>query len=90
MGTANQSWNYNNTQSGAGYLDIQAAVNGTTAESANQGIMPSLMLSTGEEGIDFASVGWNTVGWNTVGWNTVGWNTVGWNTVGWNTSTWDD
>jgi len=93
--TTNQNWNYSADQSGAGYLDVYAAVNNTTTESANTGIMPSLMLATGDDAIDFNSVGWNTVGWNTVGWNTVGWNTVGWNTVGWNTvgwntSTWDD
>jgi serine protease AprX len=73
----------------AKYLDIYDVVTGTTTESANYGIMPSQLLSTGEEGIVFSDVGWNTVGWNTVGWNTVGWNTVGWNTVGWNTVGWN-
>ena len=85
MATASQSWKYSLDQSGAGYLDAYAAVNGTTTGYSNQGILPSLMLSTGTNAIDF-----NSVGWNTVGWNTVGWNTVGWNTVGWNTTTWDD
>ena len=75
--------------SGWKYLDVYAALTSTTTESANQGQMPSLLLATGPEAIDFASVGWNTVGWNTVGWNTVGWNTVGWNTVGWNTVGWN-
>jgi serine protease AprX len=90
MATANQNnWNYDPAQSGAGYLDAYAAVNGTTNGYANQGILPSLMLSTGTDAIDFTTVGWNTVGWNTVGWNTVGWNTVGWNTVGWNTVGWN-
>ena len=70
-------------------LNAYAVVTGTTTASANQGIMPSLLLATGEDAIDFTSVGWNTVGWNTVGWNTVGWNTVGWNTVGWNTVGWN-
>ncbi len=94
LSTANYNWS-SATSDSTGYLDVYAAVNGTTTDHANQGIMPSLMLASGEDGIDFASVGWNTVGWNTVGWNTVGWNTVGWNTVGWNTvgwntTTWDD
>jgi serine protease AprX len=89
MASANQNWNYDPVQSGAGYLDVYSAVNGITTGSANQGIMPSLMLATGEEGIDFASVGWNSVGWNSVGWNSVGWNSVGWNSVGWNSVGWN-
>jgi serine protease AprX len=71
------------------YLDVYAAVTGTTTGSANQGIMPSLMLASGEDAIDFASVGWNSVGWNSVGWNSVGWNSVGWNSVGWNSVGWN-
>jgi serine protease AprX len=78
-----------------GYLDAYAAVNGTTTQSANTGIMVSKMLTTGGNPVTWGSVGWNSVGWNSVGWNSVGWNSVGWNSVGWNsvgwnTSTWDD
>ncbi len=96
MATANKSWpGYDPARAGAGYLSIPAAVNGTTTESANTGIMASQMLTTGTDpvvwyGTGWNSVGWNTVGWNTVGWNTVGWNTVGWNTVGWNTDYWGE
>jgi serine protease AprX len=95
MATANKNWNYDPAQSGAGYLDAYAAVNGTTTESANTGIMVSQMLTTGSNPVTWGSVGWNSVGWNSVGWNSVGWNSVGWNSVGWNsvgwnTSTWDD
>jgi serine protease AprX len=89
MATANKSWpGYNAKKTGAGYLDVFAAVNGTTIESANTNLLPSQLLSSGPEPITWGSVGWNTVGWNTVGWNTVGWNTVGWNTVGWNSDYW--
>jgi len=96
MATANQTdWNFDPAKAGAGILDIYAAVNGTTTESANTGIPASQMLTndsdpTSWNSVGWNTVGWNTVGWNTVGWNTVGWNTVGWNTVGWNTSIWDD
>ena len=90
MATANDNWSgYDTAKAGAGTIDAYAAVNGDTSDSANQGITPSQMLSTGEDAIALDSVGWNTVGWNTVGWNTVGWNTVGWNTVGWNTVGWN-
>ncbi len=94
--TANTTWSgYSASQSGAGHLDIFAAVNGTSTETANTGIFASQMLSTGSEPITWGSAGWNSAGWNTAGWNsagwnTAGWNTAGWNTAGWNTSTWDD
>jgi serine protease AprX len=88
--TANKEWpGYSVTKSGAGYLDVYAAVRSSSTQSANTGLRASQLLSTGAEPITWGSVGWNSVGWNTVGWNTVGWNTVGWNTVGWNTVGWN-
>jgi hypothetical protein len=96
MATANKSWtNYSASMSGAGQLDIYSAVQGTSTESANTGVLVSQMLTTGSNPVTWGSVGWNSVGWNSVGWNSVGWNSVGWNSVGWNsvgwnTSTWDD
>jgi hypothetical protein len=89
MATANKSWTgYNATKSGAGYLDIYAAVRGTTTNNANTGVMASQLLTTGTAPITWGSVGWNSVGWNSVGWNSVGWNSVGWNSVGWNSDYW--
>ena len=38
MATASQSWNYSADQAGAGYLDVYAAVTGSTDRYANQGI----------------------------------------------------
>jgi serine protease AprX len=89
MATANKSWpGYNTTRSGAGYLDINAAVLGSTTQSANTGLKASQLLLTGSTPIIWNSVGWNSVGWNSVGWNSVGWNSVGWNSVGWNSDYW--
>jgi hypothetical protein len=91
MKTANKSWaGYNATEAGAGYLDVYAAVKGTTNQSANTNLIPSQLLSTGTQPITWGSVGWNSVGWNSVGWNSVGWNSVGWNSVGWNSDYWDE
>jgi serine protease AprX len=90
MATANKSWaGYNATTAGAGYLDVYAAVNGTTTATANTGINASNMLATGSAPVTWNSVGWNSVGWNSVGWNSVGWNSVGWNSVGWNSVGWN-
>ena len=72
-----------------GYLDVFAAVNGGTIESANTGIAVSNMLTSGSNPVTWGTVGWNSVGWNSVGWNSVGWNSVGWNSVGWNSVGWN-
>jgi serine protease AprX len=89
MSTANQNWGgYDAAKSGAGYVDANAAVTGTSTQSANTNILPSQLLSTGSAPISWGSVGWNSVGWNSVGWNSVGWNSVGWNSVGWNSDYW--
>jgi serine protease AprX len=92
MATANQKWfGYQAAKAGAGIVDASAAVYGiyTITGSANQGIMPSYLLFTGDDAVAFDSVGWNSVGWNSVGWNSVGWNSVGWNSVGWNSVGWN-
>ncbi len=89
MSTANKSWaGYSATRAGAGYLDVYAAVKGSSTGSANTGTLPSDLLTTGPNPITFGSVGWNSVGWNSVGWNSVGWNSVGWNSVGWTSDYW--
>jgi serine protease AprX len=90
MATANRSWvGYDAARAGAGLIDVFAALNGTSTESADIGLQPSQLLTTGTDPITFGSVGWNSVGWNSVGWNSVGWNSVGWNSVGWNSDYWD-
>jgi len=77
--TANKNWSgYNAQKTGAGYLDIYAAVYGTTIQSANTGIAASQLLWSGSQPLTWGSVSWNTVSWNTVSWNTVSWNTVSW------------
>ena len=89
MTTSNKSWpGYNSTKAGAGYLDLYAAVIGTSTQNANTGLKASNLLATGSTPITWGSVGWNSVGWNSVGWNSVGWNSVGWNSVGWNSDYW--
>jgi Subtilisin-like serine proteases len=89
MSTANKSWKaYSSDTAGSGYLDVYAAVQGTTKTNANSGIQPSKLLYTGSSPMVRSPVGWNSVGWNSVGWNSVGWNSVGWNSVGWNSDYW--
>jgi serine protease AprX len=88
--TANKSWSgYNAQKAGAGYLDITAAVNGTTTQSANTGLAASRLLWTGSQPVVWGSVSWNSVSWNSVSWNSVSWNSVSWNSVSWNSVTWE-
>jgi serine protease AprX len=75
-------------RAGAGYLDIYAAVKGTTNQSANTGIPASRLLWTGNQPVNWGSANWNSVNWATVNWATVNWATVNWATVNWATDYW--
>jgi serine protease AprX len=79
---------YNAGSAGSGYLDIYAAVHGSTTGSANTGIAASRLLWTGTQPITWGSVSWNSVSWNSVSWNSVSWNSVSWNSVSWNSDYW--
>ena len=70
------------------YLDIYAAVTGTSIESANTGQVASQLLWTGDDPVTWESVAWNSVAWNSVAWNSVAWNSVAWNSVAWNSVSW--
>jgi serine protease AprX len=74
---------------GAGYLDVYAAVRGTTLTPANLNIQASQLLWTGIQPITWGSVNWNSVNWNSVNWNSVNWNSVNWNSVNWNSTYWE-
>jgi serine protease AprX len=93
MATANKNTNktwpgYNAQKAGAGYLDVYAAVKGTSNTSANTGLQASKMLWTGGQPVNWNSVNWNSVNWNSVNWNSVNWNSVNWNSVNWNSDIW--
>lgn len=90
MATANANWaGYDQAKAGAGYLDVYAAVFGSTTESANQRLAASQLLWTGEDPVVWDSVAWNSVAWNSVAWNSVAWNSVAWNSVAWNSVAWN-
>lgn len=89
MATANKNWpGYVAAKAGAGYLDVYAAVKGTTTQSANTGLSASQLLWTGSNPVTWGSVNWNSVNWNSVNWNSVNWNSVNWNSVNWNSDYW--
>jgi len=90
MATANKNWaGYTSAKAGAGYLDAYAAVQGSTMDSANTGLLVSELLWTGADHITWGTVSWNSVSWNSVSWNSVSWNSVSWNSVSWNSVSWN-
>lgn len=89
MATANKQWQgYEQQRAGAGYLDIDAAVRGTTTNSANTGLAVSNLLTTGPDGVLSSSVGWSSVSWSSVSWSSVSWSSVSWSSVSWSSVSW--
>ena len=87
--TANTAWTgYNVTKAGAGYLDIYAAVNGTTTQTANTGIQASQALFGGTQPPVWGSVNWSSVNWSSVNWSSVNWSSVNWSSVNWSSVNW--
>ena len=68
---------------GAGYLDIYAAVHGTTTGSANTGTVASQLLWMGSDPVNWDSVNWDSVNWDSVNWDSVNWDSVNWDSVNW-------
>ena len=81
------------------YLDVNAAVNGTTTTPANQGIMPHMSLAqmamiaywasqNDAETIDWSKIDWSSVKWDNVDWDAVDWDAVDWGSVNWGSVNW--
>lgn len=70
------------------YLDILAAINGTTTATANTGIQASELLWTGSDPITWGSVNWGSVNWGSVNWGSVNWGSVNWGSVNWGSVNW--
>ena len=79
MQTANKNWaGYDPIKAGAGYLDIYAAVQGTTTASANEGVTPSEFLSTDHTDLLILRLTNGTVNWSSVNWSSVNWSSINW------------
>lgn len=79
---------YDPARAGAGYLDIHAAVHGTSTESANTGTRINDLLFTGTEPVQWGSVNWGSVNWGSVNWGSVNWGSVNWGSVNWGSVNW--
>ncbi len=79
-------------RAGAGYLDVVAAVNGTTTQTANSGVAISRLTwqLAGGTPSSWSSVNWASVNWASVNWASVNWASVNWASVNWASDYWGD
>jgi serine protease AprX len=80
---------YNATKAGAGYLDVYAAVTGTSTQTSNTGTRASQLLWTGQNPVNWGSVNWSSVNWSSVNWSSVNWSSVNWSSVNWSSDHWE-
>ena len=79
MATANKSWpGYDLSRSGAGYLDVTAALQGDTIGNSDVGIPASRLLGIDGEVFTWSSVNWSSVNWSSVNWSSVNWSSDHW------------
>ncbi len=79
METANKNWaGYDPAKAGAGYLDVYAAVQGTTTASANVGLSISEFLTTDHSDLLILRLTNGTVNWSSVNWSSVNWSSMNW------------
>ena len=71
------------------YLDVYAAVTGTSTESANEGLPINRLLFTGSSPVEWTAVNWTAVNWTAVNWAAVNWAAVNWAAVNWAGIAWD-
>jgi serine protease AprX len=89
--TANRNllqWNYNILKAGSGYLDVYAAVHGSTTQAANTGTPASLLLWSGQTPPLWGSTTWTSVNWSSVNWSSVNWSSVNWSNGAWGGDDW--
>jgi serine protease AprX len=88
MTTANKNWaGYNATRAGAGYLDVYAATQGTSTQSANTGTLISRFLFTGTNKT-WNSANWDSANWDSANWDSANWDSANWDSVSWNSDYW--
>jgi serine protease AprX len=78
------------TRAGSGYLDIYAAVRGTTTATANTGTPASRLLWTGSQPVTWPSANWSSANWSSANWSSVNWTAANWSSVNWSSDYWGD
>ena len=75
-------------RAGAGYLDVYAAVQRTTRQSANTGIAVSPLLRTGSDPLTWDSLNWDSLNWDSLNWDSVNWDSLNWDSLNWDSDYW--
>ncbi|KPV52482.1 hypothetical protein SE17_15250, partial [Kouleothrix aurantiaca] len=89
--TANKGWPaYSVRAAGAGILDVYAALNTATTQSANANLAASRLITGDVSGTNQTSVNWTSVNWTSVNWTSVNWTSVNWTSVNWSSDYWGE
>ena len=75
---------------GAGYLDVYAAVTGTSTASANTGTPASHLLWTGPTPLTWTSANWGSANWGSANWGSANWGSANWGSANWGSDFWDN
>jgi serine protease AprX len=81
---------YDPNRAGAGYLDIYAAVHGTTTASANSGIPVSQLLWAQNTPVVWDTANWDVARWKITDWSVARWKSANWDVARWKTTDWKD
>src|SRR5581483_3372313 len=81
---------YDPNRAGAGYLDIYAAVHGTTSASANIGIPVSQLLWAADTPVVWDTTNWDVARWKLTDWNVARWKSANWDVARWKATDWKD
>ena len=74
MATANKGWPaYSASTAGAGILDVYAALNTSTSQSANANTAVSRIITGDTSTTNWTSVNWTSVNWTSVNWTSDYW-----------------
>jgi serine protease AprX len=73
---------------GAGELDVYAAVKGTTTESADEGIALSRLLWNSGEPVVYSSANWGSANWGSANWGSANWGSANWGSANWGSANW--
>jgi serine protease AprX len=81
---------YTPERAGAGYLDIYAAVHGTSTESANIGTSISQLLWAENTPVVWDTANWDVARWKITEWDVARWKAADWDVARWKNTEWKD
>jgi serine protease AprX len=67
------------------YLDVEAAVNGTTIAYANQDVVISQLLWFDGEPVAWDAANWSAANWSAANWSAANWSAANWSAANWST-----